>query len=148
MINEDMLDHDEKKVYEIIVCETSASGGIPQKALKSRPELKDLGGKRINQIVKKLVELKMIKRSVSENNGKRVYVLTAITDSDSGERKNSDMNDSILQILSLLEVPCIKCRYLFSCGVGHLYDPLKCSTLTQFIIEKSGIINYKFHRHV
>ncbi|MEM1542230.1 MAG: hypothetical protein QW101_05140 [Ignisphaera sp.] len=140
MTDEYTLSYDEKRVYRVIMNETMASGGISQKALKSHPDLKDFESKRITQIVKKLMELNMIKRSVIENNGKRTYVLRV------NSNKTLDEATSLhngVDTLSLLEIPCIKCRYLFSCSIGHPYDPLRCSVLTQFILEKTGITTNK-----
>ncbi|MEM0371212.1 MAG: hypothetical protein QXG46_00820 [Ignisphaera sp.] len=142
MNDEYKLSYEEKRVYRVIMNETMASGGISQRALKSHPDLKDLESKRITQIIKKLIELNMIKRSVVENNGKRTYILS-ITNNKTLDKDTSPHNNSSVNNSSFLEIPCIKCRYLFSCSIGHPYDPLRCSILTQFILEKAGIITNK-----
>lgn len=143
MSNGLQLSLEERKVYDVIKRETMNTGGIKQTLLKKHPDLRDIDPKKISQITKKLIKLNIIKRTVIENGNKRVYMLIA---KDSPE--NLDIEKPITTSYNtnglhqiLLDIPCIKCRHLFLCSAKHAYNPLRCSLIAYFILERSGIVS-------
>lgn len=149
MNNDLQLSPEELKVYEVIKRETKASGGIKQTQIRKHPELRDIDPKRITQIIRKLAKLNLIERTLLDEGGKRSYLLMSKeegykeipTAKDEADRNMQLTTTSVLmkQIdVDLLDIPCIKCKHLFECGVGRSYDPLRCPLMTSFVLEKSG----------
>lgn len=147
MSDKSQLSAEELKVYEIIKRETLTSGGIKQISVRKHPELKNLDPKKVTQIVKKLVDMDIVERVLVNNGGRRFYLLVAkdvkqnSSISIEGESEYKIANTQNLDAsMLLLDIPCIKCRYLPICGISHTHDPLRCSSIAYFILEKSGII--------
>lgn len=147
MSDKSQLSTEELKVYEVIRRETLTSGGIKQTSVKKHPELKNLDPRKITQIVKKLMDMNVVERVLVNDGGRRFYVLVAkdvkqdssnIQVEDEYGITNTHNLDKACTLL--LDIPCIKCRYLSICGISHTHDPLRCPSIAYFILEKSGII--------
>lgn len=146
MSDKPRLSTEELKIYEIIKRETMTSGGIKQTSVRRHPELKDLDPKKVTQIVRKLIDMDIVERVLVNSGSKRFYLLVAKDvkqNSDAQEKSDYGVYDT--QNLDractlLLDIPCIKCRYLPVCGISHTHDPLRCSSIAYFILEKSGVI--------
>lgn len=148
MGNKPQLTAEELKVYEIIKRETTASGGIKQTSIRRHPELRNLDSKRVTQIIKKLIDMNIVERTLVNDGARRFYVLVAkdleqdsdtiIQEANKYEVADTQSWDKACMIL--LDIPCIKCRYLPICGISNTHDPLRCSSIAYFILEKSGII--------
>jgi len=147
MTSEPKLTPEEQRVYDLIKRETKSSGGIKQVLVRRHLELKDIDPKVVTQIVRKLIDMGLVEREVVNNGDKRYYVLR-VKEAPSASngvsenaalphsRDSSGLSDSIL-----LDIPCIKCRNLTTCGMGYAHDPLRCPLIAYFILEKSGIIS-------
>jgi DNA-binding MarR family transcriptional regulator len=156
MDSEFELSSEETRVYEIIKRETKASGGIKQTQIRKHSELRDLDPKKITQIVRKLTKMNLVDRILVNEGGKRHYLLIAKEEKEeSAQNMVTKPNESILAEpiattstapsitdidVNLLDIPCMKCKHVFECGIGRPYDPLRCPLITQFILEKSGVI--------
>ncbi|MEM4788638.1 MAG: hypothetical protein QXV06_02455 [Ignisphaera sp.] len=150
MNNQYKLSPEELRVYNIIKRETKNSKGIKQTTLRKHPELKDIESKRITEIIRKLIKLNLVERVLVNDGGRNSYVLVTKEviqnqyDTLEGDRSSSTSNSIVskLDVFTLLtDIPCIKCRHIFECGVGRTHDPLHCPLIAYFILEKSGIIS-------
>lgn len=137
------LSPEELLVYKVIKHETDRAGGIKQISLKNHPELKGVEPKKIPQIVRKLIKMNLVSRTLIEEGGGRFYILKARelinpenSNTNSSTRQTTDLFASLLT-----DIPCIRCQHLFLCGLSHTYSPLRCPHITYFILEKSGFIS-------
>jgi DNA-binding MarR family transcriptional regulator len=150
------LTPEETRVYEVIKRETKSSGGIKQSQIKKHPELRDIDPRKITEIVKKLKKLNLVKRKLINEGGKRCYLLVAegeekMQQSIVTEPSNTSSSTEIVTTtpvtftspsldIEILDIPCMRCKHVFGCGIGRTYDPLHCPLITQFILEGSGTI--------
>lgn len=145
MSNPPQLSPEEQKVYNLIKQKTVTSGGIRQTLLRRQSELKGIDPRKITEIVRKLIKLKIVERIVVKSNGKRTYVLVAkeaLTGNGTERNVLSLAPQDLIDVRSiLLDIPCIRCRYLYSCSIGHAHDPLRCPLMAYFMLEKAGLIS-------
>ncbi len=126
----DQLNDNEKLVYYVIKRETEERGGILQIKLKEIPDLKNLKPRQITTIVNKLVKLNLIKRELIVNNGRSMYLLKVVP----SVTIQKDLSYAV-EIVS--KIPCFKCKNLYLCGEGRSFSPLKCPSLTQYLINET-----------
>lgn len=150
MSDQHKLSPEELRIYEIIKRETKNSKGIKQTILRKHPELKDIEPKRITEIIRKLIKLNLVERILVSDGGRNSYVLVTKevnqNQYDTLEEGKSMLTPnsivSKVDIFTLLtDIPCIRCRHIFECGVGRAHDPLHCPLIAYFILEKSGIVS-------
>ncbi|MEM1525705.1 MAG: hypothetical protein QW775_04345 [Ignisphaera sp.] len=151
MSNQYKLSPEELRVYEIIKRETKNSKGIKQTVLRKHPELKDIGSKKITEIIRKLIKLNLVERVLVNDGGKNSYILVTkeimqdqydtLEEDTLVTAINSVISKKVDIFMLLTDIPCIKCRHIFECSIGRAHDPLHCSLITYFILEKSGVIS-------
>jgi alkylated DNA nucleotide flippase Atl1 len=112
-------------IYNII--KESGDSGITQQDLAKKV---GLSARELSIILKKLIEKKKItKRSIKENGRSKIKYF-AITE-----------NESIklyINLISMQNVPCFTCRYLFKCGNGIHISPSSCSKFFGWMIREIG----------
>jgi len=111
----------EKEALKLI--ESSGKEGILQSQL-----IKMLGvdNRLGSKIVTRLVKRGLIKRDKVTVNGRMTYRLYLV------DRTTPSLN-IIIDISSVLDIPCTTCPHRKDCGTGNLYEPATCPWLERWI---------------
>ncbi|MCE4610920.1 MAG: Lrp/AsnC family transcriptional regulator [Desulfurococcales archaeon] len=114
----------ERKALELI----KSNRGILQSELWKRLGLDSREGSRI---VLRLERKGMIKREGVIVNGRRTYKLYYV---GSVEAKRVRV---MIDLASILDLPCATCRFLPECGPEGVYSPYKCKLIEDWVLRGS-----------
>ncbi len=118
----------EKEAIELI----KANNGILQSELWKQLGLDSREGSRI---VLRLAKKGLIKRKQVIINGRRTYRLYL------AENEASEAT-ILVNLASILDIPCTVCPYLSQCQVGGFYSPTTCPLIDEWVSKKaSGVHN-------
>lgn len=79
-----------------------------------------------SKIVTRLVKRGLIKRDKVTVNGRMTYRLYLV------DRTSPSLN-IVVDVSSIINVPCTTCPYRKECGIGNLYEPTTCPWLERWI---------------
>ena len=82
-----------------------------------------------SRLVLKLTKRGVIRREQVSINGRRTYRLFLV------ERKRG-LDGVVINVSSLLDIPCLTCPYIDECGEGSFYDPTTCPLMEAWIQSK------------
>ncbi|MCE4612715.1 MAG: Lrp/AsnC family transcriptional regulator [Desulfurococcales archaeon] len=82
-----------------------------------------------SRLVIRLAKKGLIRREQVMVNGRRTYRLYLVESDSSAKR-------ILVDLTSILDIPCTTCPYIESCGPGNFYDPATCPLMDSWLEAK------------
>ncbi len=117
----------ERKALEMI--EAAGEEGILQSELIKRLEIDSRTGSRL---VIRLAKRGIIQKTKVVVNGKTTYRLVL-------SRKKPAAVNIVVNVSSILEIPCATCKFRGECGPGNLHNPATCRLLDSWLRRVAGL---------
>ncbi len=111
----------EEKAIKLI--NTAGKEGILQQELWKKLEIDSREG---SKLVLRLIKKGLVKKEAVTVDGKRTYKLYS---------KKKPV-DTIVDLRTLIEIPCFTCRFFKECGPGGVWNPVNCTILEEWLEEK------------
>ena len=115
----------ERQALELI----KTNRGILQSDLWKRLGLDSREGSRI---VLRLAKKGVIRREEVIVNGRRTYKLFPVNPYEGRKAR------ILVDISSILDLPCTLCPYLDQCGLNHFYNPPSCSMMDSWVFKEGS----------
>ena len=78
-----------------------------------------------SRVVLRLVKKGLVKRRPVIINGRKTYRLYPV--------EITEMASIIIDLVSILDIPCTVCPYIDQCGPGNYYDPASCTLMSEWL---------------
>ncbi len=117
----------ERKALEMI--EAAGDDGILQSELIKRLGIDSRTGSRL---IIKLAKRGIIEKTKVVVNGKTTYRLVL------ARRRPAAVN-IVVDVSSILDIPCATCRFRDECGPGNLHNPATCRLLDSWLRRVAGL---------
>lgn len=90
-----------------------------------------------SRLVIRLVKKGLVRRETVSINGRKTYRLFVV------EQTARTAPSVVVDLKTVMDIPCTTCPYISQCGPGNFYDPATCAWLDSWLEEKAGRLRMK-----